>query len=62
MIQKISLFIVLLICCYTIFKIYNRIKTRYNTNKNVHWNETLDIDETYSAEEYDRHSDHLRRL
>ena len=62
MIQKISLFIVLLLCGYIIFKIYNRLIYRYNTNKNVHWNENLDIEETYSAVEYDRHSDYLRRL
>jgi hypothetical protein len=62
MIQKISLFILLLMCCYIIFKIYNRIKSREGSIKNVHWNENLDIDETYSAEEYDRHSDYLRRL
>ena len=44
------------------YKIYNIIKIRDDLSKNVHWNEHLDIDETYSAEEYDRHSDYLRRL
>ena len=59
MIQKFALFILFVTCCYVI---YDRIKTRDDSNKNVHWNENLDIDETYSAEEYDRHSDYLRRL
>ena len=59
MIQQIALFILFIVCIYWLYK-WMLLWTG-NSEKTVHWNEYLDIENTYSAEEYDRHSDYLRR-
>ena len=58
MMHMIALFMLfILVVC-----IFCKIKWGRGAHKTVHWNELLDIEETYSALEYDRHSDYLRRL
>jgi len=60
MIQQIALFILLIVSIYWFYKLM--LLWSRDSGKTVHWNELLDIEETYSAAEYDRHSDYLRRL
>ena len=60
MIQRIALFILFFVF---LFWCYKKIKvSAKKSDKNVHWDEFLDIEEKYSAAEYDRHSDYMRHL